>query len=953
MSPEDSEASEDAETETGSDAETETGNDAETETGSDAETEGSTESDSAADNSSAESDRTEEDRVENNSDGNSGTEYDSTTPSDIAMPYGAGAAFLSGAIGDESEDDSADNGGNGSADNKGGTINNSSDDTADNKDNDRDDTADNKNNGSNNMTDNKDNNSNNTTDNKDNNSNNTTDNKDNNTNDEDDDKDNSSDGTDSGKDSDKDNSSDATPDRDRRPAARAAATVKLTSNLSGNAGCTPNRAQDRAVVAVEPSGGYTVEYVTVDGTRVAPDSGNSYSFPVEGGETYEVYVHFRKVTTRSGTVENAKSEIEYAIREAQDAANRIRDGIEANDEIDISELQKMLSATTTVMENTEILADIYGEQVAEALRAVNRDLGSTSDHLKSALDSVKAATRHTRDIVDYVNAQPDIRFAKLGAEYDYNRTNLHNQLQGISDSLKILSDNASNYSDVVNADLKAVNDQINVIFNLLADRLSDVKKLGLEEFYEDVSDEDIDSITTGRTESCSNRGIVKGDINVGGIAGSMSIDDEDPEDSAAGAVEYELGRRFITKCLVTGSVNDGYVTAKKNGAGGICGYMNHGIIVDSESYGSVESTEGDYVGGICGESLTIIKRCYALCSVTGNKNVGGIAGFADTLKNCYSMAEIQAENGRAGAIAGQVSGYDIADAGAEDGSGENAAKVVGNYYVGENVHGINNISYVGVAEPIAYEELLAVEQLPAQFEHLKVIYRIDDTYLGSEEVAYGAKLDRLNYPQIPAKEGCYGVWPDVSDRKMGGIFVVEGEYKDNVTVVQSGGAPEAADEGQWNRAYALIEDIFTEDTVLNAGVVDMDPPGEAAGKQHIVYEVTLENSGIKETDTFALRILNPYEDAVVYGYADGTWTALESKNRGQYLQVVMTGTHAYFCVAEHTSDRMVVIICATAAAAVLIVLTAVVKKTGARRKQKKPDKKRDQERDHERDQEEG
>ncbi len=141
--------------------------------------------------------------------------------------------------------------------------------------------------------------------------------------------------------------------------------------------------------------------------------------------------------------------------------------------------------------------------------------------------------------------------------------------------------------------------------------------------------------------------------------------------------------------------------------------------------------------------------------------------------------------------------------------------------------------------------------------------------------------------------------------------------------------------------------------MLNAGVVDMDPPGEAAGKQHIVYEVTLENSGIKETDTFALRILNPYGDAVVYGYADGTWTALESKNRGQYLQVVMTGTHAYFCVAEHTSDRMVVIICATAAAAVLIVLTAVVKKTGARRKQKKPDKKRDQERDHERDQEEG
>ena len=42
------------------------------------------------------------------------------------------------------------------------------------------------------------------------------------------------------------------------------------------------------------------------------------------------------------------------------------------------------------------------------------------------------------------------------------------------------------------------------------------------------------------------------------------------------------------KCLVTDSVNEGYVTAKKNGAGGICGYMNHGIIVNSECYGSTK-----------------------------------------------------------------------------------------------------------------------------------------------------------------------------------------------------------------------------------------------------------------------------------------------------------------------------------------------------------------------------
>lgn len=718
-----------------------------------------------------------------------------------------------------------------------------------------------------------------------------------------------------------------------KPSA-SAAVIRINSNLSGNASCLLNDNKDSAVITVEPSGGYTVDYVELNGSKISSDSGNSYSFPVDGDKN--IYIQFRKITTRSGAVDNAKSEIEYAIQEAQDAANKINDKINNSGSISAEELQKMLSATTTVMENTQILADIYGGQAADSLRAVNSDLGSASDHLKSALDSTKSATRRTRDIANYMNEQSDITFTKLGAVYDYNRIDLNNHLQGISDSLKNLSNNASDYSDVVNADLKAVNDQVNVVFNLLADRLTGAQKLELSEIYEDAGDEDIDSIITGRTESCSNKGVIKGDINVGGIAGSMSIDDEDFEDSAAGAIEYEIGRRYITKCLVTDSVNEGYVTSKKNGAGGICGYMNHGIIVDSESYGSVESTEGDYVGGICGESLTIIRRCYALCSVAGNRNVGGIAGYADILKECYSMADVHSQNGRVGAIAGQISEYDKIGVNTNGETQETQEqKVTDNYYVSEGVHGIDNISYTGVAEPISYQDLLAVGGLPAQFWHLKVIYKIEDTYLGSEEVAYGERLDKLNFPQIPGKEGFYGEWPDVSDLTMNGTVVVEAEYKDNVTVVQSGASETGGNESQWQRPLALVEDIFTENTILNAAISDRTPPEEAAEKRSVVYEVTLHNGGIKEKDSFALRILNPYEDAVVYGYKDGSWTVLESKSRGQYLQVDMTGMQQYFCVVENTSNKMVLIICASAAVAVLILMTVLVKKGRARRKRRK------------------
>jgi hypothetical protein len=486
-----------------------------------------------------------------------------------------------------------------------------------------------------------------------------------------------------------------------------------------------------------------------------------------------------------------------------------------------------------------------------------------------------------------------------------------------------LSDNSKDCSEKVNDDLRAVNDQLNVVLNLLADRLVDMEDLSIEELYEEVDEDDIDSITTGRVDICTNKGTIEGDINVGGIAGSMAIDDEDPEDSAAGEIEYEIGRRFITKCLVTESVNDGFVTAKKDGAGGICGYMNHGIILDSEGYGSVESTEGDYVGGICGESLTIIRRCYSIASVSGGQNVGGIAGYGQTITDCYSMSNVSAENGRVGAIAGEVASYE------ETPQSSTTPEVYGNYYVDDELYGIDNISYVGVAEPLTYNELLEVENLPTNFWHPQVIYKIEDTYLGSQEVGYGKKLDNLTYPTIPEKEGYYGVWPDVTDEKMKGVVVVEAEYVDNVTVVQSSGVEEG-------KPLAFIEDRFTKDTVLIAKMSIFAPPTEVRDKQNVVYELSLVDDMVSDDDTFQVRLLNPYgDDVAVYGYIDGAWTELESKVRGQYIQVEMKGTSEYFCIVNNKSGNIIKIIVAALAAVIVIIVIVLIKKGILRRKNKK------------------
>lgn len=745
--------------------------------------------------------------------------------------------------------------------------------------------------------------------------------------------------------------------------------IILKSNFSGDATYSGN-AQGKVTLTVKPSASYTVKSIKVTdagGKKLSVSRKQSGSYLYEFDITKmskapcTVNISFQKqnkeqaVNTSKTNVNDAIDELTQASNQVQKSINHIKSIVQKSDgsykswealtnaeqEAIVTEvlnlvesLGAMSTSASAILSSLTTIYNILAPYTSDAAKAARNDLEKATNQIHDMLDALRAANNGVKGIVNYMNAQPDVRFSQLGEAFDLSKENFHNQLKGLSNSIKSLSDNAASYSDRINDDLRAVNDQLNVVFNLLADRMVDMENLSVEELYEDVDDDKIDTITAGRTDACANKGIVKGDINVGGIAGAMSIDEEDPEDNAAGTVEYKIGRRFTMKCLVTDSVNEGYITAKKNGAGGICGYMNHGIIVDSEGYGSVESTEGDYVGGICGESFTIIKNCYALCSVNGNKNVGGIAGYAETLKNCYAMAQVQSVNGRVGAIAGQVASYEEMDIDAQ----EQKAKIIGNYYVGDNIHGIDDISYIGVAEPISYEDLLTVEQLPTQFWHLKVIYKIEDTYLGSEEVKYGEKLNRLNFPQIPAKEGFYGAWPDVSNQQMRGTFVVEAEYKDNVTVVQSSGDQEAIEEGTWKKPYALVEDIFTEDTILNVKISDRTPPEEATGKQCVVYEVTLENGGIKETDSFALRILNPYEDAVVYGYLDGIWTERESKSRGQYLQVDMTGTQAYFCIVEEKADIALIAGCAAGAGAAVLLLVIVVKKVKARRKKKRQKK---------------
>lgn len=718
--------------------------------------------------------------------------------------------------------------------------------------------------------------------------------------------------------------------------------IILHSNLSGSASYRIN--DDIVTLTVRPDTAYTLNSapVVADSTgetlpvKRLQNGSYQYTFDISGASLpVRAEISFSKLN-KSAAIDNSADNIQASIRDLQQSSEYVDsclhhiddimsgrdwDGLEDYEKEEVIEeivtlygyMGQMSSSASSILSSFSTMYNVLTPYVQDAAKDAAEDIDQATDEIQSMINSLKEAGRGIRGIINYINAQPDIRFSTLGSTFDANREDLHTQLVGISDSLKNLSDNASAYSDIVNDDLKAVNDQLNVVFNLLADQFTNSSETSVEELYEEVDEDDIESIITGRTDSCINNGIVKGDINIGGIAGSMSIDEEDPEDNAAGSVNYQVGRRFITKCIINDSVNRGYVTAKKDGAGGIVGYMRHGIVIDCEGYGSVESIEGDYVGGIAGESLTVIRSCYALCSVSGGREIGGIAGYANTLEDCYAIVSTEASAGRAGAIAGQI-------------SINTDGHVSGNYYVGDDIYGIDNISYANMAEPITYAELLTVENLPTDFWHLKVTYRIEDTYLGTQEVKFGESLANLNYPEIPAKEGYYGIWPDLSDQVMTCNLLIDGSYINTVTVVES--AEKSSERtGDWQKPYALVEQTFTEDTVLNATLSTQNPPQEADGKDYVIYDILLENGDIKDTETFAIRLLNPYGDNVsVWGYLNGSWSELDSKIRGQYLQVTMTGPKESFCIIDNRSNVLLIVVAVITGVTVLALIIFLLQK---------------------------
>lgn len=600
------------------------------------------------------------------------------------------------------------------------------------------------------------------------------------------------------------------------------------------------------------------------------------------------------------------------------------------------ELAKELSAAgetlSYIIGDLAVISEIMKPYIEASLKKAGVELSHVTEDLKEVMSYLDSAFGLLRSTILYVNGKFDIQFEKLSDNMSVSINGLFDGLEMISSYAGRINDDISRHSDILETDLRAINDQINVIFQLFVQKIEDVEDLYYEEGgYEDISDEDIDGNYDGKVERSVNSGIVKGDINVGGISGSMAIDEEDPEGNAAGSVHYSFGSRYLTKCIIDRCRNEGKITAKKDGVGGIAGYMNLGIVANSEAYGSAESTDGEYIGGISGESLALIKGCWSLVSLKGSAYIGGIAGAGKRIQDCYAMAIIDEAAIRKGEIAGWIDNK-------EDERFNYGDDIKNNFFVSGELSGIDEISYMGIAEPIAYEALLNVEGVPLQFRHLQLTFIAGERLVERMEVEYGAALDAIEFPEAPYREGSYGKWPDVTNMNMNGNITLEAEYYDNITTLPSTQSV-ASKEGDGtntvfngnmpDKPYAYIDGIYTGDAKLNISTEKKtlqetkDEAGENA--ESVIYGIVVEDGGLSEETVSKVRLYNPYKKIKkVMENTQGGWSEIAYKEYGSYIQIDMHGDSGKYCIISGDTNS-VIFIYILAGAALLLAAVIVIR----------------------------
>ena len=590
----------------------------------------------------------------------------------------------------------------------------------------------------------------------------------------------------------------------------------------------------------------------------------------------KAFIRLKDTITANGDPTEA---LKTALQELEKAAASFQSGA---DQLQTAG-KHLLSALDTLED-----AGIYLDGVVDAFR----DAGDAFNNAFSRLGEGAAAFH---EMVKTLAEEPSIQFTPIGSDMTARGDALDAALSDLLGSADDLGDLLSQSSDTILGDLSAVSQQLQSITDLLRQETS-LKKSGEGDRIEDISDQvDGRSQRTGCLSDARNEGVVKGDVNVAGIAGSMAIEyDFDPEDDLVEVGDRSLDVRYQTKAVILSCINLGEVTGKKDDAGGIVGRMDLGQVSHCENYGSVSSADGSYVGGIAGASWGSIRDSWARCTLSGDHYVGGIAGYGSTLKNCHTLITLQEGSAYVGTVAGSV---------------DPEGTVTGNTFTQEALGAIDGISYAGQAEPVTFGALCAAGA-PETFAQLELTFRADGKEVAVVPFQYGKGIARL--PEIPAKKGYSAAWPDLDYSHLTASQTLEAIYTPYTSSLTDGGdLPDILVDGSFS-AQAKVSHT-TKETAWT------DSKGES--HQGTAYTVTVKDPVLDAVSyTVHCRLPEANGRYAVWVQTGENWQRQDSEKDGSYLLFPSTEETITFCLVEEGNSLVKYLLTFTVLAAGLFIL---------------------------------
>ena len=486
----------------------------------------------------------------------------------------------------------------------------------------------------------------------------------------------------------------------------------------------------------------------------------------------------------------------------------------------ISGMVTGLNASFDTLLSKAIAANKDGKALKKDLEKLRDEGNSLDDYLRGCIDDYKKDFRITSDdvkgYVDRLSVETDRLFDGLKD----SDSELRKDVDGLISSLNVFNDSLSGSYKEIQEELQKIYDTD-----------------GKEDVFEDLSDNPDDTLKKGILSYCYNYGDIEADINGGGIAGIIT-DEYDPQSDfevvSGGQISLNYDR--YEKATVLGCRNEGDVTVRNDCAGGIVGRADLGAVISSANFGRVESTDGDYAGGIAGRSAFVIRDCNSMCEAVSMKYAGGIAGMAHTLNNNVCLSAVDPEREFHGAVAGDTDNADL--------DKKDKGSVSGNIFVFRGLGAINGVTDRNEAEAVSYSELLKREGIAKDFSEMTVTFKIDGRMVKRIRVPYGGSVREDEYPVIYENpEGKFGYWEEKDLSRIEQNMTVNAVFVDYVTTVAAGD-PKSPD--------MIVGGKFYDGTVLKLTEEEREP--ENTGGVYRVVSFSLDSSyGFPENGSLTAR----------------------------------------------------------------------------------------------------